>query len=358
MQRRKDNEDSVLAEYISQLCISGKLCTEEAPRRRAMQHAMRAHEARVASRKQAAAGHGGAEAATTALSLTHLRAVDPASGAPAAAYMHDKRTAGHAAPPGPVAVPGLSAPTEPITTGAVGWSPSQDSAAHRGPTPVPSRGCTSAPQSTQPSTQALPQLSQSPPLTLDSMLSKNHVSMDLQQQLEGLFKVKCMGGNGADAHSAAAAAAAAKCATDNPEAALASFGQDGWLGWPSRVETPQPKAAASATQQSWLRAVSSMHDLQALEQLQKSRSGSQGTGPTSRQTGVRQPTAMLTHQRDIYAHRGTRHHSPQKCVYKIICVLRVMRQWTPVLLEVHMVKGGFVDMALYGPVWHLRRTGF
>lgn len=319
VQRRKDNEDSILAAYISQLCISGKLCTEEAPRRRAMLHAMRAHEARVAARKHAAGGHHSAETATTALSLTHLRTADPAAAppaapaAPATVHMHDAYPGGHAAPRAPAAVPGLSAQTVPITTGAVGWNPGQDSTARAGAVPVVSGRCAPASQSAPAAVLALPQPSHSPPLTLDSMLSMNRVSLDLQQQLEGLFKMKCMGGNGADAHSTAAAAAAAKCATDNPEAALSSMCQDGWMGWPPRSETPQPKASASATsaaQQSWLRAVSSMQDLQALEQLQKSRSSAPAAGTSSMHAGVRFRTARCHTHGSPY----TRRHCAQYCM--------------------------------------------
>ena len=258
MQRRKDNEESVLATYISQLCAGGKLCTESATRQQALLHALRVHEAQTASGNLAASGPS--RAATTALSLTHLT---PADAAPATAHMHDAHS--HAA--GVAHALAL----ETVTTGAVmGARPRSEGASRTGVVPLHSgQGATAqhAPlRSGRRMSPALPQPSNSPPLTLDSVLSVNHVSMDLQQQLEGLFKVKCMGGS--DVGSTGAAAVAARCAADHSDAALAPITPDGgYFGHHAAA------AAGPGTQQPWARAVNSMQDLQALEQLQRGNFG-------------------------------------------------------------------------------------
>eukprot|EP00892_Ulva_mutabilis_P001873 jgi/Ulvmu1/11687/UM008_0097.1 len=261
--RRKDNEESILAVYIGQLCKAGRLCTDEVTRSHALQHALRMHEARRAEGAFNPSGHSSSLMSAAATSLTHLAA----AGGPHATAYH----AVHAAP----ALPLVSLIRDPVTTGATGGREGGVGGA------TPSRPTTAACMSEVPGlseaaggSQSALSLAQgvlepckSPPLTLDGVLGVNGVSLDLQQQLEGLLKAQCRQSPGAEAPPAAGDPSLALQGSTE----LAAHQRDAGLGWsgvqaPKQPEPPQHAAGGMHVNGVAAQRASSMHDLLALEQ--------------------------------------------------------------------------------------------
>ena len=321
VQRRKDNEDSILAVYIGQLCQSGKLCTDDASRQRAVVFTLKVHEARRAAAAFAPSGHSSTCVVPTALSLTHLAA---AADAPLPAPATTARAA-HAV---------LNMPCDTVTTGATdgrdggrGSEAQTQPGAPAGLTNAMSTG--NGPGGSQgglTSAQGVLEPSKPHPLTLDGMLSMHGVGIDLQQQLEGLLKAQCRAGGtpGAD-NPAAAPVTAPKELADTAAAAIAPQRPEGGLGWPAT------QRAAGSMHQARMPAhlrypLGSMHDVRALEQQQAAcaSAGAHAGGSAPQQLVGCHAVAMLWPCCDVCLVFGV-HVQPPRCACSVCMCAWVTR---------------------------------